>query len=137
MEEADFLCDRIAIIDFGKIVALNTPDKLKNVLGGDVISMEVTQPEKALEKFKTFKWIKQINKHDNFIDINVEEGEKKIPILLKEFSNNTDIEIKTINLRKPSLEDVFLHFTGKTIREAEVSTAENNKKQMRKRITGR
>jgi ABC-2 type transport system ATP-binding protein len=134
MEEADFLCQRMAIIDYGKIVAQDTPENLKNILGGDVISIEVSSPEKAFEAFKGFSWVKKINRHNGNIDLNCEEGEKKIPLLMKIDQKETGFEIKSVNLRKPTLEDVFLHFTGKTIRETETSQAEKNKMRMRRRI---
>ena len=131
MEEADFLCQRIAIIDFGKIVALDTPESLKNVLGGDVISIEAIPQKKAFDIFKKFPWVKNIKEHNGFIDLTVDRGENKIPLLMKIDQKKAGIEIKTINLRKPTLEDVFLHFTGKTIREAEISQNEKNKLLMR------
>jgi len=134
MEEADYLCQRIAIIDFGKIVALDTPANLKNILGGDVISIEAVSPEKAFQVFQKISWVKKINQHNRVIDLNCEQGEKKIPLLMKIDQENLSFEIKSINLRKPTLEDVFLHFTGKTIREREVSQAEKNKRVMRRRF---
>lgn len=135
MEEADYLCQGAAIIDYGKIVAQDTPENLKNLLGGDVISIEVSSPREAFETFKDFSWVKKITRHNSIIDLNVEEGEKKIPLLMKIDQKGAGFEIKSVSLRKPTLEDVFLHFTGKTIREREASQAEKNK--MRMRIRGR
>ena len=136
MEEADYLCGKVAIIDFGKIVALDTPHNLKNILGGDVISIKAFPQKEAYDFFKKLSWIKQIKRHHIFIDLTVDQGEKKIPLLMKA-SREEGIEIKTVNLRKPTLEDVFLHFTGKTIREAEASQAEKNKTIIRQRFKGR
>jgi ABC-2 type transport system ATP-binding protein len=79
MEEADYLCQRIAIIDFGKIIALDNPQNLKNILGGDVISIEADPLEKALNVFRNLIWIKKISQHNGVIDLNVVQGEKKIP----------------------------------------------------------
>jgi len=134
MDEADYLCQRIGIIDFGKIVALDTSENLKNILGGDVISIEVDFPEKAFEVFKKFQWVEKINQHNGFIDLNCKQGEKKIPLLIKMNPKQTGLAIKSVNLRKPTLEDVFLHFTGKTIREREASQKEKNRIQMRRRF---
>jgi len=134
MEEADYLCQRIGIIDFGKIVALDTPQNLKNILGGDVISIEAFPPEKAFEILKTFSWIKKINQYNGIINLNVERGENKIPLLMKIDQKEAGFEIKSVNLRKPILEDVFLYFTGKTIRENEASQTEKNKMTMRGRF---
>lgn len=134
MEEADYLCNRVAIIDFGKIVALDTPENLKNVLGGDVISVEVAPPENAFETFKKLRWVKKISHHNGIINLNVNEGEKKIPLLVGIDQKNRGFKIKSVSLRKPALEDVFLHFTGKTIREREASQNERNRETVRGRM---
>jgi ABC-2 type transport system ATP-binding protein len=119
MEEADSLCDRIAIIDFGKIVALDTPKMLKNMLGGDVISIEAFPQETAYDLLKDLPWVKKIKIHEDFIHLMVEQGEQKLPLLIQIDQEQEGITFKTINLRKPTLEDVFLNFTGKTIRDVE------------------
>ncbi len=134
MEEADYLCQRVGIIDFGKIVVLDTPQNLKNILGGDVISAEAIPQERAFEVFEKLPWVKKISQHNDIIDLNVEKGENKIPLLMKMDQKEAGFEIKSINLRKPTLEDVFLHFTGKTIREREASQEEKNRIQMRRRF---
>jgi len=127
MEEADYLCQRVGIIDFGKIAALDTPQNLKNILGGDVISVEAVPQKAAFEIFKKLPWVKRIKQYSNFINLNVERGENKIPLLMKIDPKEEAFKVKTVNLRKPTLEDVFLHFTGKTIRETEASQSEKNK----------
>ena len=131
MEEADYLCQRIAIIDFGKIIALDNPKNLKNILGGDVISIEAAPPEKAMDVFRNLSWIKKISRHNGAIDLNVAQGEKKIPLLIKIDQKEAGFTIKSVSLRKPTLEDVFLHFTGKTIREVEAGQAERNMMKQR------
>ena len=127
MEEADYLCQRIAIIDFGKIVALDTPQNLKNLLGGDVLSIDADPAERAFEVFRGLKWVKKISRHNGTLDLRVERGEKKIPLLMKIDQKEAGFEIKAVNLRKPTLEDVFLHFTGRTIREVEANQSEKNR----------
>jgi ABC-2 type transport system ATP-binding protein len=124
MEEADFLAKRVAIIDFGKIVALDTPENLKNLLGGDVISVEVDNPRSAKKVFEELPWVKKLNHENGIFYLQVEKGEEKIPLLIKIDEKEVGFKIKSINLRKPTLEDVFLHFTGRTIREREASQAE-------------
>lgn len=133
MEEADYLCQRVAIIDFGKIVALDTPQNLKDILGGDIISVEGTSPDRAFEVFKKLSWVKKISKHNDIVNLNVEQGEKKIPLLMRIDQKEEKLEIKSVNLRKPTLEDVFLHFTGRTIREIGASQVERNR-MMRRRF---
>ena len=124
MEEADFLADRVAIIDFGKIVALDAPENLKNLLGGDVISIEVDNHQAAQKTFGKLAWVKKINHENGTFYLQVEKGEEKIPFLIRINEKEAGFKIKSINLRKPTLEDVFLYFTGKTIREREASQAE-------------
>jgi len=134
MEEADYLCQKVAIMDFGKIVAQDTPEKLKDILGGDVISIKAFPSEKAFEAFKNLDWVKKISKHNGTVDLNVEEGETKIPLLIKIDQKENFFKITSIDLRKPTLEDVFLHFTGKTIRETENSQNGNGRLIMKKRF---
>jgi ABC-2 type transport system ATP-binding protein len=134
MEEADYLCQRIAIIDFGKIVVKDTPKNLKNLLAGDVISIEAQPVEKALKILKQLPWVKKISSHNGNINLNVLQGEKKIPLLIKVDQKKAGFKIESINLRKPTLEDVFLYFTGKTIREREANQTENNKAIMKRRF---
>jgi ABC-2 type transport system ATP-binding protein len=137
MEEADYLCRRVAIIDFGKIVALDTPENLKNILGGDVISIEVFPPEKGFEAFKKFSWVRKISQHNGVVRLHVDQGEKKIPLLMGIDQKSEGLHIQSISLRKPTLEDVFLHFTGKTMREREASQNERNRDTMRGHRRGR
>lgn len=133
MEEADFLAERVGIIDSGKIVALDTPENLKNILGGDIISLEVDHPHIAKPIFQKLDWIKEINEENGILHLRVEKGEEKIPLLMKIDTSEISFQIKSINLRKPTLEDVFLHFTGKTIREREISYQEKLKELQKMR----
>lgn len=120
IEEADYLCDRVAFVDKGKIVILDTPKALKDKLGGDIISLQVGEKgqEKIVSVLKSFKWIKAVTKHEDFVDLTVEEGEKRIPEIVL-LAQKHKIEIVSVSLHKPSLEDVFIHYTGKGIREEE------------------
>ena len=127
MEEADYLCGRIAIMDNGKFVALDTPARLKDVLGGDVVSLEIegdTAP--LLTEFRRLDWIKKISQHGDEINLMMEKGERRIPELIT-LAQPLGITVSCVHLRKPSLEDVFLHFTGRTIREQEASQNERNR----------
>lgn len=127
MEEADYLCERVAIIDHGKIVTLGSPQSLKDVLGGDVISLELDgKASDFSKKLRGLDWIKSIKTHDGTLSLTVDRGEMKIPKLVN-LAQEHGIEIKSVNLRKPSLEDVFLHYTGKTIREREATQKDRNR----------
>lgn len=120
MDEADKVCSKVAIIDHGRIIAVDTPENLKNTLGGDVISLKCEGDGKCIEDFSKQEWVKSAIKHDGLIDVRVEKGEEKIPLILK-LAEEHGITIESVSLRKPSLDDVFLHYTGKTIREDEAS----------------
>jgi ABC-2 type transport system ATP-binding protein len=130
MEEADFLCGRVAIMDHGTFAALDAPEKLKDGLGGDVISLEVEGNGAALEtEFRALDWIQKIKIHDDVFSLTMEKGERRIPELIG-LAQKAGAAVSCVELRKPSLEDVFLHFTGKTIREHEASQADRNRAVM-------
>ncbi len=119
MEEADYLCDRVAIIDHGKIVAIDNPVNLKNMLGGDVISLEIEGgANHYIEKLKELKWIKSLRIQNGILRMSMEMGERKIPTLVN-LAEKSGVKINSVNLHKPSLEDVFLFYTGRKIRDEE------------------
>lgn len=131
MEEADFLCHRVAIMDHGKFVALDTPAKLKDLVGGDVVTLEVEGDTSALLKnFQKQDWVNTAARHDGLLSLTVEKGERRIPELI-ETARMNGVRVTCVHLRKPSLEDVFLHFTGRTIRDQQASRAERNRAMMR------
>lgn len=110
MDEADRLCDRIAIIDHGKIVALDSPENLKKELGGETIRLETAKPNiKALEKLKCVKSIKIL---DGEVFLTVSDANKNLQKILEAAGKVSSVEV-----RSPKLEDVFLHYTGRTIRK--------------------
>lgn len=134
MDEADFLCSRVAIMDQGRFVALDTPSKLKDILGGDVVSIEVSGSTNRLEElFNSLAWLKTVKKHGDVFNLTMEKGERRIPEIIQA-AQTVQAVVTCVNLRKPSLEDVFLHYTGKMIREEESSQAERNRAMMRGRL---
>jgi len=124
MEEADKLCNRIAIMDNGVIVVLDTPAKLKDMLGGDIVTIESPENAKLETAIKHFSWFKSAKKHNGSLTINVQNADKHVGIIAKTACDK-NIEIKSLNIHKPTLEDVFLHFTGRTIREQETDSKEH------------
>ncbi|MEW5897016.1 MAG: ATP-binding cassette domain-containing protein [Nanoarchaeota archaeon] len=124
MEEADRLCHNVAIIDKGKIIALDIPNKLKDKIGGDIITIESPNTPKLDVALKQLPWIKDTRKHNNHLTINLQDAEKHIAEIVK-LSDKKGIAIITLSTHKPTLEDVFLHFTGRTIREEEASTKDH------------
>ena len=118
MDEAEF-CDRIAIIDKGQIVALGTPDQLKAMVGGDVVTMTSSRPEDALEEIQKVLGVVP-TRDDGALRMEVPDGRKFVPRLVRELT----VPVDTISLRRPSLDDVFLKLTGRAIREEEASDRE-------------
>ncbi len=127
MEEADQLADRIAIIDLGKIIALGTPDELKKSIGGDVVTLSpcAVKDEECKEFVKRTEvllsgkpFVTGTKATDGELAVYVKEGESAVPNIMK-LLNNEGIEIKTITMSRPSLDDVFLKYTGRTIRAQE------------------
>jgi ABC-2 type transport system ATP-binding protein len=118
MEEADFLCNKVAIIDHGKILVIDEPSTLKSQFGNDIITISCSNVELCSESLKKEKWVDSIKTVDSSIIIGTKEVEKKLPIIVK-MAESHNIEIKTIDIRKPTLEDVFLSYTGRKIREEE------------------
>ncbi len=116
MEEADYLCDHVGIMDRGEIIALDTPKNLKDLIGSDVVSLEMNTGSYNTGIFKKLDFITDFRKQDDFVTLKMERGDLRIPSIM-EVAMREGIEIKSVNLRKPSLEDVFLHFTGRRIRE--------------------
>jgi len=135
MEEADKLCDRIAIIDHGEIVALDTPQVLKNMLGGDVITLELEKPddiEKLCGAYQKDGCANTVSNKENEVFITVKNGEHEIPHVLA-LASGAGISITSVSLRKPTLDDVFIHYTGRAIRDKEVSEMEEVGYKMRSR----
>jgi len=134
MEEADFLCERVAIMDRGKFVVMDTPARLKDILGGDVVSLEIEGKADALiDHINSLDWIKNMTRHDETLSLTMEKGERRIPELIHVAREN-GVNVTCVLLRKPSLEDVFLYFTGRTIRGEEASQAERNREMLRRRF---
>ncbi len=129
MEEADHLADRIAIIDLGKIVTLGTSSELKKSIGGEVVTLTphsakdeerrefVRQAEAALSG-KPF--VLETKPSDGELAVYVNDGGAAVPGIMQVLGNQ-GMEVKTISISRPSLDDVFLKYTGRTIRAQEGS----------------
>ena len=134
MEEADYLSGRVAIIDRGRIVAMGTPAGLKDILGGDVITLELDGDAGGfVSLLGDIPWVKGAKEHDGEVNVTVEMGERRVPDLVA-LALGHGIHVRSVLLRKPSLEDVFLHFTGRTIREREVTANESRKELITRRM---
>jgi daunorubicin resistance ABC transporter ATP-binding subunit/daunorubicin resistance ABC transporter membrane protein len=113
MDEAEY-CNRIAIMDHGKIVALDTPDNLKKKVGGDIIRIESREKD-ALRQELEQKYGRPVHQEDSALQFEVTDGAKFLPRLFAEVQTKID----AVELRKPTLDDVFLSLTGRKIREEE------------------
>jgi ABC-2 type transport system ATP-binding protein len=121
MDEAEF-CDRIAIIDLGKIVALGTPDELKAMVGGDVVTITSSRPDDAAREIIEMLGVTP-SRDNGSLRMEVPDGKAFVPRLVRELTAPVD----TVTLRRPSLDDVFLKLTGRAIRDEEASTKDQNR----------
>jgi len=115
MEEADRLSDRVAIIDYGKIVASDTPAKLKETLEGDVITIKTKDAEKLSSVMTKMVAIRNTRIADDNVEVTVREGKKLLPKIVDLATKNM-VDVESVSIREPSLEDVFIHYTGRAIR---------------------
>ena len=119
MEEADRLCDRVGIIDGGKIQVIDSPENLKNAMGNEVISIILDENkihDSFLPKLKEIKFVKNITEDGAKLTLFVSNGTQVIPKIFQ-ISSELDIKIITISLTRPTLDDVFLSYTGHEIRD--------------------
>ena len=124
MDEAEKLCDRIAIIDHGKIIAIGTPEQLKKTIGGDIIYITVSKENHDIKRFmevikdNVSEKTKIIN--TNTLAITVENAPEKIPLIF-DVAQSNGVKILEIKYSRPTLDDVFLQLTGRKLREEEGS----------------
>ena len=118
MDEADHLCDRVGIIDRGKLLIIDSTSNLKNSIGHDVITLSCSDLTKLHDRLVKESWIQNVKQHDSSLTLGVEKGDEKIPEII-EIAQSLKLKIKSIDVRKPTLDDVFLHFTGRMMRDEE------------------
>ena len=113
MEEAEH-CDRIAVIDLGKIIALDTPEVLKDNVGGDVIKLKTEDDDDSKEELqRRFPELEMITDPECKLCFKTDNGEEFIPELIRDFGT----KIVSVSIHRPTLDDVFLQLTGKEIRD--------------------
>lgn len=117
MEEADQLCDRIGIIDNGKIQVIDSPENMKNAMGNEIISLtfENGNSDDFLSQLHQIDLIKKINNDNNKLTIFASKGTEVIPKIFQ-ISSELQIKIISISLTQPTLDDVFISYTGREIR---------------------
>jgi ABC-2 type transport system ATP-binding protein len=117
LEEADALCDRLAIIDHGRIVADGTADQLKRQVAGDLVTLTVQgDPVIAEALLAAQPFVRESSREAATIRLYVEQGEAALPAILR-LLDGADLPLQTIALSRPSLDDVFLRTTGHSLRD--------------------
>ena len=125
MDEAEH-CERIAVIDNGRIIALDTPDNLKDSLGGDLVTLEAKDAQEAVAELKErYDISPEVN--DGMVTFSVPHGDTFLPEFVRGFRSG----LLSINVRRPTLDDVFLKLTGHAIRDQEVGMMDQMKMMMR------
>ena len=118
LDEADALCDRVAIMDYGKIVAEGTPEELKRAIAGDVVTLNVTgDQQRALDLLKEQPFVREAKLDEGSVILYVDRGEVAMPAILR-LLDGAGLTLVTVGLHRPSLDDVFLRQTGRSLREA-------------------
>lgn len=122
IEEADYLCDRVGIVDQGRMVAMDAPERLKQAVGSNLILLQTEQEvsDNTLDLLKRVEWIKGVEVKDGTLKLTVDSAEERIAELI-DFADDHGIVLSSVKSYKPSLEDAFLHYTGRMIREEEGS----------------
>lgn len=117
LDEADALCDRLAIIDQGRIVIEGTPAELKRQIAGDLVTISVAgEQEPALGLLRTQPFVREATSEDGMLRLYVDRGETAMPAILR-LLDGAGLELRTVSLSRPSLDDVFLMQTGRSLRE--------------------
>jgi ABC-2 type transport system ATP-binding protein len=110
MEEADMLCDRIGFITNGKIIALDSPSKLKQEIGGDIVKITFIGEVPVNEEFTKFDFVHKVEQKENSVTVYMEEVNSNLHMLIKDLKG-----VQTIEYNKPTLNDVFLKLSGDSL----------------------
>jgi ABC-2 type transport system ATP-binding protein len=118
LDEADALCDRIAIIDFGRIVALGTPADLRREISGEVVSVGLDGggAAPAADALAGQPYVRTLEAHDGVLRLSVDDGATAVPLIMRRL-DSVAIPLRSIEVHRPSLDDVFLAKTGRSLRE--------------------
>lgn len=135
LEEADALCDRIAIIDHGKIIVSGSPNDLKDALGGDILTLSIQQDVDISGLIENVEHVKEVKKENGSYVIKSVNGEETTPLIIEALREKGYV-VKRLSLTKPTLNEVYLQYTGKSMRDAEESgeTALSRRMMMMRRV---
>jgi ABC-2 type transport system ATP-binding protein len=132
MDEAEG-CDRVAIMDHGRIIALDTPEQLKGTVGGDVVSASTEDNQAALERLSGDSVLDSRVGPDGAVVIEVDRGDAFIPKMMRRLTEESpSIAVNSVNLRRPTLEDVFIKLTGRAIREEAADELDHMRQRSRR-----
>jgi len=120
LEEADTLCDRIAIIDHGKIVVTGSPSELKDSIGGDIITIAIKENADVTDIIKSVENVKEVRNENNIYKIKAKLGEVTTPLIIEALRKN-GYTVTRLSLTEPTLDEVYLEYTGRAIRDTEES----------------
>ncbi|QLH74575.1 MAG: ATP-binding cassette domain-containing protein [Methanomassiliicoccales archaeon] len=120
LEEADSLCDRIGIIDMGRIMAMDTPATLKRSLGGDVVSLKVNEDIDFTETIRSTSGVLDVKREGSSYRVKVLSGESAAPGLMQAIARSGGT-VTYVSLERPNMDQVFLEYTGRSLRDAEQS----------------
>jgi ABC-2 type transport system ATP-binding protein len=120
LEEADALCDRIAIIDHGKIIVIGMPEELKHSLGGDIITLSIKENHDVSELIRAVEHVKDVKNENGSYRIKAEYGEITAPFII-ETLRRKGYTVTKLMLTEPTLNEVYLEYTGKSMRDTEES----------------
>ena len=115
LEEAQALCDRLAIIDRGKLIAVDTPEHLKQTYGGSVIELETTQPSNSIDQIRALEGVKEVTQDKTHITILTQGTSNVVPQIINIISQES--ELRDIAVREPNLDEIFLRLTGTALRD--------------------
>ena len=131
MEEADNICDRIGIIDHGKIQVIDTPKSMKSAIGNEIISFNLVDGKASqdtlIEQINKIEFVKEVKNKQDLITVFSTKSNEVIPKIFQE-STNLEMRINSLTLKQPTLDDVFISYTGHDLRDE----TENKKYSRRK-----
>jgi ABC-2 type transport system ATP-binding protein len=115
LEEAQALCERLAILDHGKLVALDTPEHLKQTYGGRVVELETKQPVAHAEELRKVEGVREVKLNGTHLTITTQEMHDVVPQIINLVSRESMLQ--EITVREPTLDEIFLRLTGTALRD--------------------
>ena len=132
MEEADNLCDRIGIIDFGKIQIIDSPKSMKSAIGNEIISFNLVDGKASqdtlIEQISKIEFVKEVKNKQDLITVFSTKSNEVIPKIFQ-ISTNLKMRINSLTLKQPTLDDVFISYTGHDLRDDTVNQKYSRRKE--------